>query len=101
MVREEAGAEVGEDFVSGLEGVVALFVDEVGGDDAVGGLDDVLEEGCGVGVGVGAGENSAVEAVAEELGVGGETLAGAPFVVVEAVGEGAEVVTFEVQWCAW
>ncbi|MFE3226244.1 hypothetical protein [Nocardia sp. NPDC059228] len=78
---------------------MALFVDEVGGDDAVWG--DVLEEGCGAGIGVGAGENSAAEAVAEELGVGGETLAGTPFVVVEAVGEGAEVVTFEVQCCAW
>jgi len=66
---------------------MSVLVDEVGGDNAVGGPDHFAEERGRVGVRRTARKDTAVEGVAEECLVGGEALAGAPAVVVEAVGE--------------
>ena len=86
-VRAQAVGQEVEDLVPGLQRGMSVLVDEVGGDNAVGGPDHFAEERWRAGVRRTARQDAAVEGVAEERLVGGEALAGAPAVVVEAVSE--------------
>ena len=79
----------------GFQGRLARRVDEVGRDDAVSAADDVTEERGRRGVGRLARDDASVERVAQERPVGGESLAGAPPVVVETIGEDLQSVTLD------
>ena len=87
----KATGEEGEYLVTGGDGWVAGFVDQVLGDYAVWALNSCREKRCDVGVGRAVREHTSHEAISERSHVRGETLRSAKPVSLEAISQNSKV----------